>query len=100
MRDDRWRWSRSLWLHRQWASPAGVEYGNSDPNKPSTHAILAEKSRELLGKLLPYRPIRFRRVPRLGTASRQPDGNRVGRRCPQRASVILRPEKVPRSPVT
>jgi hypothetical protein len=67
-----------------YVSPAGVEYGNSDPRKPSTHAILAEKSRELFGKLLPSRPIRFRRVPRLGTGSRQPDGNRVCSVCAQR----------------
>src|SRR5580698_7594099 len=59
----------------KYVSPAGVEYGDGDPNKPSTHAILAEKSRELFGMLLPSRPIRFPRVPWLGAGSRQPDGN-------------------------
>jgi hypothetical protein len=52
-----------------------IESGNGLSRKPSAHAVLADKSRNSLGKPLPFGPVGFRLVPPLGAESRQPDGN-------------------------
>jgi hypothetical protein len=49
----------------KFASPGGFESGNSDPRKPSAHAILAEKSRESLRKAV---AVTFRPIPRRSAA--------------------------------
>jgi hypothetical protein len=43
----------AIWLVRGWTA----EVGNGDPRKLSAYAVLAEKSRRVLGKPLPFRLI-------------------------------------------
>jgi hypothetical protein len=65
-------------LLRKVVELTGIEPRNGHFTKLSAHAVLAEKSRKSLGKLLPFGPVGCRPVPAFGAELRQPDGNASG----------------------